>query len=109
MRLDVGVGHSPQTRLFAPAATFARVRLRNFCIRKRPSFLASRRFAQGIPDTIVLMNYLDSITSKRMQWAIVRVPPLRNGRPSSLRTSEDCIQSSESAEKFSNIISCLFW
>ena len=30
---------------FAPAVSIARVRLRNFCLRKRPSFLASRRFA----------------------------------------------------------------
>jgi hypothetical protein len=33
----------------APAASFARVRLRNFCLCKRPSFLASRRFAQENP------------------------------------------------------------
>jgi len=43
--MSIGVGHSPQTRSCAPAATFARVNLRNFCNRKRPSFLASRRFA----------------------------------------------------------------
>jgi len=42
-------GHSPQTRSFAPAASLTRVRLRNFCLRKRPSFLASRRFAQENP------------------------------------------------------------
>ena len=47
----MGVGHSSQTRSFAPAASLARVRLRNFCLRKRPSFLASRRFAYGITDT----------------------------------------------------------
>ena len=34
-----------------PATPFARVQLRNFCSRKRPSFLASRRFAKGIPET----------------------------------------------------------
>jgi hypothetical protein len=45
MGMSICIGHSPQTRSFAPAATFARVRLRNFCWRKRPSFLASRRFA----------------------------------------------------------------
>jgi hypothetical protein len=28
------VGHSPQTRSFAPAASFPRVRLRNFCLAK---------------------------------------------------------------------------
>ena len=37
----------------APAAPIARVRLRNFCIRKRPSFLASRRFAPGYPNTFL--------------------------------------------------------
>ena len=37
----------------APAASIARVRLRNFCIRKRPSFLASRRFAPGYSDTFL--------------------------------------------------------
>ena len=47
----MGVGHSSQTRSFAPAASLAPVRLRNFCLRKRPSFLASRRFAYGITDT----------------------------------------------------------
>lgn len=51
VRKSMGVGHSSQTRSFAPAATLARVRLQNFCLRKRPSFLASRRFACGIPDT----------------------------------------------------------
>ncbi len=50
--VEHGVGHSPQTRSFAPAAPLARVRLQNFCFRKRPSFLVSRRFAKGIPDTI---------------------------------------------------------
>ena len=51
MRMRACVGHSPQTRLFSPAENFARVRLRNFCLCKRPSFLASRRFASGKPDT----------------------------------------------------------
>ena len=80
IKISICVLHSPQTRSFAPAATFARVRLRNilqglastfaeasedrspplpakrsespllahcvgwlqnFCLRKRPSFLAS--------------------------------------------------------------------
>jgi len=50
-RMSICVSHFPQTRSVAPAATFARVRLRNFCWRKRPIFLASRRFASGIPDT----------------------------------------------------------
>jgi hypothetical protein len=78
IRVSICVGHYPQTRLFAPAATFARVQhrnilqgltsppllvkpaetsilahcvgcLQNFCFRKRPSFLASRRFAQENP------------------------------------------------------------
>lgn len=49
MRISIGVGHSPQTRSFTPAATFARVQLQNFCFRKRPSFLASRRSAQEYP------------------------------------------------------------
>jgi hypothetical protein len=49
-----GIGRSPQTRLLAPAATFARVQFRNFCFRKRPSFLAPRRSACGIPDTLPL-------------------------------------------------------
>jgi len=49
--LGMGVGHSPQTCSIAPAALFTRVQLRNFCIHERPSFLASRRFACGIPDT----------------------------------------------------------
>lgn len=43
--LSTCVGHSPQTRSIAPAATFVRVRLRNFFLGKRPSFLVSRRFA----------------------------------------------------------------
>ena len=51
MRMRACVGHSPQTRLFSPAENFARVRLRNFCLCKRPSFLTSRRFASGKPDT----------------------------------------------------------
>ena len=78
--ISSGIGHSQQTRSFAPAATYARVRLRNilqglaspplpakpsespllahcvgwfrnFYSRERQSFLASRRFAKGIPDT----------------------------------------------------------
>jgi hypothetical protein len=65
------VGHSSQTRSFAPAATFARVRLRNFCICKRPSFLDSRRFAKGKPDTMLIHAHFDaspllsSISSRR--------------------------------------------
>ena len=51
VRKSMGVGHSSQTRSFAPAASLARVRFRNFCLRKRPSFLAARRFAYGITDT----------------------------------------------------------
>jgi hypothetical protein len=78
IRMSIGVGHSPQTRSFAPAAPIARVRLRNilqglalppprtksvepsllahcvgwhqnYFLRKRPSFLVSRRFAQENP------------------------------------------------------------
>jgi len=33
--MNIAVGHSPQTRLFAPAATFARPQLQNYCLRKR--------------------------------------------------------------------------
>ena len=51
VRKTMGVGHSSQTRSFAPAATLARLRLRNFCLRKRASFLASPRSAYGITDT----------------------------------------------------------
>ncbi|MDY0111223.1 MAG: hypothetical protein RBT60_14950, partial [Candidatus Krumholzibacteria bacterium] len=76
------VGHSPQTRSVPIAAIFARVQLWNIlqglaspplpaklsktpllahcvgwhqssCLRKRPSFLASRRFAKGKPDTML--------------------------------------------------------
>jgi len=32
-----------------PTTTIARVRLRNFCFRKRPSFLVSQRFAKENP------------------------------------------------------------
>jgi len=49
IRICICVGHSPQTRSFAPAALLTRVRHRNFCGRKRPSFLASRRFAWENP------------------------------------------------------------
>jgi len=42
--------------LFVPATTFTRVRLRIFCLRKRPSFLASRRFAQENPTHALMAN-----------------------------------------------------
>jgi hypothetical protein len=51
-----------------PAATFARVNLRNFCLHKRPSFLASRRFAKGKPDTDALMTYLSLNDSEMVHF-----------------------------------------
>jgi len=55
IEIGVGVGHSSQTRSFAPAATFACVRLRNFCFRKRPSFLVSSTVYSWIPDTDLMV------------------------------------------------------
>jgi hypothetical protein len=45
----------------APAAFLARVLLRNFCLRKRPSFLASQRFAQENPTPC--LHYLSGFNS----------------------------------------------
>jgi hypothetical protein len=56
IRTSIGIGLSPQTRSFRSSGYIRSRSASELLLRKRPSFLASRRFAQGKPDTDVPNN-----------------------------------------------------
>gem|GEM_PF-5561844 len=66
------------------ATAFARVRLRNFCLRKRPSFLASRRFAQEDP-TRVLKMVLTLFNKERFGYSAYKKIILKSSRSRAIR------------------------
>jgi len=69
LRIGAGDGLFPQTHSVAPATTFARVQTRNFCVRKRPSFLVFSTACSEKPVTasrLIIWNYY-SLSIKPMQ------------------------------------------
>ena len=56
--MGTGVGLSPQTRSFRSCGYIRSRSASELLLRKRPSFLASRRFAKGKPDPGTL-SYVD--------------------------------------------------